>query len=196
MRNIGNPRHVQKCRRPHPRHEGADLVEIAQRLLHQHRLDAAQRQRRKRGVNGILQAGVEQRRDAAQHARPQGVEIALHQIGQQHHQRKAQQGRDAAARNHPVVNLQHVERAGQHQQIDHAAEHGDAGHPPRAAAQAPRHRIIGRRCRRAGPFGHDRWTQAILNDTHLVCSPMSRYRAGRKSTSRRCRQFSGENPAV
>ena len=52
----------------------------------------------------------------------------------------------------------------------------DAGHPPCAAAQAPRHGIIARRCRRAGPFGHDRWTQAILNDTHLVCSPMSRYR--------------------
>ena len=48
------PGHVQKCRRPHARHEGSDLIEIAQRLLHQHRLDAAKRQRRERGMDRFL----------------------------------------------------------------------------------------------------------------------------------------------
>ena len=80
------PGHVQKCRRPHARHEGSDLIEIAQRLLHQHRLDAAKRQRRKRGMDRFLQADIKQGRHPAQHARAQRVEIALHQISEQHHQ--------------------------------------------------------------------------------------------------------------
>ena len=79
-----NPRHIQKRRRPHAGHEAAHLVEIAQGLLHQHRLDAAQRQRGERGVDVLLHAGIEQRCHPAQHACAQRVEIALQQVSQQH----------------------------------------------------------------------------------------------------------------
>jgi len=129
------PGHVEEGRRSHARHEDAHLVEVPQRLLHLHRLDAAQRQRHKRSLDRILQAGIEQGRDPAQHARPQRVEIPLHQIGEQHHQRQAEQRRDVAAWNHPVVDLQHIKRAGEHQQIDGAAEQRDADHSPCAIAQ-------------------------------------------------------------
>ena len=139
-----NPGHVEEGGRSHARHEGANLIEVPQRLLHLHRLDAAQRQRRKRGLYRILQAGIEQGRDPAQHARPQRVQIALHQIGKQHHQRQAEQRCDVAAGNDPVIDLQHIKRAGEHQQIDDAAEERDADHSPRAVAQPAHHGIVGR----------------------------------------------------
>ena len=76
-----DPGHVEERGRPHAGHEGPDLIEVAQRLLHQHRLHAAKRQRGERGMDGFLQTDVEQRRDAAQHPRTQSVEISLHDIG-------------------------------------------------------------------------------------------------------------------
>ena len=57
-------------------------------------------------------------------------------------QREAEQGRDVAARDHPIIDLQHIERARKHQDIDHAAEWGDAEHPPRALAQTCTYGII------------------------------------------------------
>ena len=162
-----NPGHVEERRRPHARHEGADLVEIAQRLLHQHRLHAAKRQRGERSMDRFLQADVEQGGDPAQHPRAQRLEISLHQIGEQHHQRQAEQGCDIAARNHAVIDLQHIERAGQHQNIDHAAEYGDADHAPRAVAQRKRDGIIGvQRRKQAGNCAGGACACPALSDTH------------------------------
>ncbi len=50
------PGHVEEGGRAHARHEGAHLIEIAQRLLHLHRLRASKRQRDQRMMDGILQA--------------------------------------------------------------------------------------------------------------------------------------------
>ena len=165
-----DPRHIQERGRSHARHETAHLVEVAQRLLHQHRLDAAKRQGGERGVDRSLQGAVEQRCDPAQHPRPHRVEIALHQIGEQHHQRQAEQGRDVAARNHAVVDLQHIERARQHQDVDDAAEDGDADHAPRALAQRLRHGIVGaqRRQQAGNDAGRRRCLRMALSDTHTL----------------------------
>jgi hypothetical protein len=40
--------------------------------------------------------------------------------------------RHAAARPHPIINLEHVERAGEHQEVDHARKHRDAPERPTA----------------------------------------------------------------
>ena len=106
-----NPRHIEERRRPHARHEGAHLIEIAQRLLHQHRLHPAQRQGGERRMDRSLQRAVEQRGDPAEHPRAHRIEISLHDVGDQHHQRQAEQGREVTARNHAVVDLQHIDRA-------------------------------------------------------------------------------------
>ena len=105
----GNPRHIQKCGRPHARQERAYLVKITQRLLHHQGLYTPQRQRGQRNVDRLLQAGIEQRSDAGQHAAAKRIEITLQEISHQHHQRQADQRRNVAARDHPVVDLQHVD---------------------------------------------------------------------------------------
>ena len=96
-----------------------------------------QRQRRHQLEDARRDQLVEARADAGQHLGAQRVEAALQKIGRQHDQREADQGRDAAARQHPVVDLQHVERAGQHQHVDHRREqpHPDKRRP--AARQRP-----------------------------------------------------------
>ena len=78
-----HPRHVEKRRRSDAGQERADLVEIAQRLLRQERAGALQRQGGEREMDRLLQAGIEQRADARQHAAAQRVEIALQQVGEE-----------------------------------------------------------------------------------------------------------------
>ena len=64
--------------------------------------------------------------DADEQASAHGVEQRLEdeQNGRQHTQRDKR--RHAAARQHAIVDLQHEQRAGQHQDVDQPAEHADA----------------------------------------------------------------------
>ena len=57
----------------------------------------------------------------------------------------AEQGRDVAAGNDAIVDLQHIKRAGQHQKIDHPAEQRDADHPACAFMQPTRDGVVGNR---------------------------------------------------
>ena len=60
--------------------------------------------------------------------------------------------RHAAARQHAVIDFQHEESAGEHQDVAHAGEHGDADQ--RAPAGGERGRELGRRrALRAGAGG-------------------------------------------
>src|SRR5580700_1446664 len=159
-----NPWHVQECRRSHARQEGANLFEIARRLLHGRRFHAAKRQRYERIVDRLLKADIEKRRNATQHTSPQRVEISLNQIGKQHHQRETEQCCEIPARNDAIVNLEHVERAGQHQQIDHAAKCGNAGHSSRTLSQTLQYRIIRSRwCQQTARSGPQSRSQTILH---------------------------------
>jgi hypothetical protein len=118
-------------------------------------------------MNRSLQRAVEQRGDPREHPRAHRIEISLHDIGDQHHQRQAEQRREVAARNHAVVDLQHIDRAGQHQDVDHAAEYGDANHAPRAVAQRMGDGIIGgQRRKQAGNCAGGRCLCPALSDTH------------------------------
>ena len=137
-----NPRHVEKCGRPGTRQECAHLVEITQRLLSQDWLCSPQRKRDQGKVNLRLQLSVEQGANPRQHAAAERIEITLQHIGDDHDRRQPEQRRHIAARDHTIVHLQHVNRAGQRQQIDHAAENRHACQSSSACAQLNRNRVV------------------------------------------------------
>ena len=129
------PRQVEERARPHAGEERADVVEIAQRL--QALVAPAHHQRQPH--HGIEHAGiegfVERGADAHQHAAADQVENALGDVQSAGQDHQADQRRDAAARQHPVVDLQHEDRAGQIQQVDHATHDADADEGVAAGAQ-------------------------------------------------------------
>ena len=125
-------RHVEERRRAHAGEEVADLVEIADRLHAVGLLGALERQRRDEVEDARGEHLVEPGADAGQHLGADAVELALQDVGGKDDERDADQGRDAAARQHPVVDLQHVDRAGEHQKIDDAREDRNADERRRA----------------------------------------------------------------
>ena len=111
-------------------------------------------------VLSYVRPGVETRLEARpgprQHARPGVVEQAHHQEqegddGDERHQRRLR-----TRGQHPVVDLEHEQRAGQHQQVHEGAEQPDRGEPPAALAERradlsrPGRRACGRHRHRAG----------------------------------------------
>ena len=79
---------------------------------------------------------VEQRRRPYDHARADHIEGTLERIGVDQEDRERNQRRDAPAAQDPIINLQHVERASEHQQIHDAREQGHAPERAPALAQA------------------------------------------------------------
>ena len=138
--------------------EGADLVEIAQRREAVALRARAQRKLHHDVVDPRAQALVERRGDAHQHARADDVEHALEGEQRQRQHRERDQRRHAPAREHAVVDLQHVERAGEVENVDEAAHQadGDEGVPARRQrlAQLGRRRRAGRR---TGSAHHRHW---------------------------------------
>ncbi len=146
-----HPRQVDDRDRAGAGEEGADLVEVAQRLVRVARIARHDREPHHRAVHGGAEALVEHRGRAHHDARADQVEDALERIGADQEHGERDQGRDAAARQHAVVDLQHVERAGQHQHVHHAGEQRDA--PERALAVGKRRR---NRRMRLGPLRQGR----------------------------------------
>ena len=130
------PRQIEERARSHAAEERADVVEVAQRL--QALIAVADHQRQAHdgfehaGVDGFIERGA----DAAEDPSADQVEAALGDVQAAGENDQADQGRHAAARKHAVVDLQHEDRAGQIQQIDHATHDADA--EERAAAGAQR----------------------------------------------------------
>ena len=120
------PGQVEERARPHAAEERADIVEIAQRL--QTLVAAADQQRQAHdGVeHALVERFVERGADPPQDAAADHVEHALRHVEAAGEDDQADQGRHAAARQHPVVDLQHEDRPGQIEQVDHAAHEADA----------------------------------------------------------------------
>ena len=131
----GQPRQIEERARPHAAEERADIVEIAQRL--QALVAAADHQRQPddglehAGIDGLVERGSDPPEDAS----AQQVEHALGDVEAAGEHDEADQGRHAAARQHPVIDLQHEDRAGQVQQVDHATHEADADERVAAGAQ-------------------------------------------------------------
>ena len=121
-------RHVEHRCRPEARQEAADLVEIADRLKALGGFGALEGHRRHQVEDATGQEFVEPRTDAGQHLAAKRIEPALQNVGSQYDQRETDKGGNTAAGQHAVVELEHVDRPGEGQDVDdrredrHAAE--------------------------------------------------------------------------
>ena len=120
------PWQIEERARPHAAEKRPDIVEVAQRL--QALVARAYQQRQPHhgfehaGVEGFVERGS----NAAENATADQVEAALGDVEAAGENHQADQGRHAAARQHAVVDLQHEDRAGEVQKIDHATHDADA----------------------------------------------------------------------
>ena len=152
-----HPRQIEQGRWPAAGEKGADLVEIAQRLLPV-ALGASHDRRAELAVEDLLtQILVQGRSDAGEDAAAEHVEQTLEEIEHDDDDGEADQRRNAPARQDPVIDLHHEDRAGQVEQVDQAAEHGDAqegtatgGHDAEAFLEGAGHGRCLERLRRFG----------------------------------------------
>ena len=111
----------RKAKWPLPRQELADRGQVIDRLAADP-LGAAKRMLRHGIKNPVAQFFLNPAPDAHQNAGPQKFQETI--IGVERHDDagKGHQRRHAAGRQHPVIDLQHEQRAGQHQNVHQAAE--------------------------------------------------------------------------
>ncbi len=129
------PRQIEEGARAHAAEEGADIVEIAQRLQPLAAPASDQRQPHHGVEHACVQRLVERGADAAEDAAAQEIEQALRHVEAGGDDDEADQGGHAAARQHAVVDLQHEDRAGQIQQVDDATHQENADECAAAGAQ-------------------------------------------------------------
>ena len=152
-----DPRQIDDGDRTRAGQKAADLIEIADRLGPVRGVTAGNREPDHRAMHRQREALVEHRSGPHHHARADQVEGPLEGIGADQEDRKSNQRRHAPAAQHPVVDLQHVERAGEHQQVHHAREQRNARERAPALAQGVR------------DVGMDR----IFSGKHLIAPELS-----------------------
>ena len=129
------PRQIEERARSHAGEERADVVQIAQRLQAFVACTHHQRQAHHGLEHTLVEGLIERGADPHQDPSADQVENALGDVQPAGKNHQADQGRHAAARQHAVVNLEHEQRAGQIEQIDHAAHGADADEGVAAGAQ-------------------------------------------------------------
>jgi len=118
------PWQIEQRARPHAGQERPDVVEITQRLQPFAATAGHQRQADHGLEHPATQAFVERGADADQDTAPDQFKDALGGIQATRENHERDQRRHAAARQHPVVHLQHEERAGEVEQVDHGNSSG------------------------------------------------------------------------
>ena len=120
-----NPRQVEQRGRTKPREKRPDRVEVAHRLQPVAAGPRPQRQPHDEIVNARPQFAIKLIADA--HQQPAARDLQQGLKGEQHggQGRQADQRRHAATRQDAVVDLQHEQRPGQHQEVDQPAEYAD-----------------------------------------------------------------------
>ena len=138
------PRHIADGDGAGAGQEGADLIEVTDRL----RALAGMPGRDGKADHGAMhsqgEALIEQHRRADDDTRADQIENALECVGADQEDREGDQRGHAAAAQDPVVDLQHVQRAGEHQQVHDAREQSDAPERAPAIAQGGCHVRMGR----------------------------------------------------
>ena len=117
-----HPRQIEQRRRPLAAEEAAHRIDVAAALQRLRGREAEARHVDRDPMRQRRDLLVEPRADAHQHLRADHVETALEQIEPDRQRREQQQRRDAAAGQRAVVDLHHVERPGQRQDVDHAGD--------------------------------------------------------------------------
>ena len=123
-----HPRQVEQRRRPLAAEEAAHGVDVATALQRFRGGEAEARHVDGDAMRQRRDLPVEPGADADQHLGADDVEAALEQVEADRQRRQHDQRRDAAAGQRPVVDLHHVERAGQRQDVDHPGDHEQEQH--------------------------------------------------------------------
>ena len=149
------PRQVEQSDRAGAGEEAAYGVEVADRL----RAFAPDAERERQADDGVIDAQaqrfVEAVADADQDPAADSVDDALCGVESRRQDKKGDEGRNAAARYHPIVDFEHEQGAGEHQNVAHPAEQGDGQKGPPAGAECSRKLCTcGRLPQRAGKLAH------------------------------------------
>jgi hypothetical protein len=120
-----NPGRVEKRKEAVAGQELAQRVQIAQGLGRGVHAAACKRLFETRVEQALAQQRVQARTDPHHDPRPNPLQPTHRGQQEQHDQRQHQQGRQARAGDRPVIDLQHVERGNQHQQVDEKTEEGN-----------------------------------------------------------------------
>ena len=142
-----HPRQIEQRHRPGARQEAAHLVDVAQRQQSITRAAGRKCDPPDHRIDARAQALAKRAPDTDQDATAQEVEATLEGIQDRHHDAETNERRNAAAGQHPVVDLQHVERAGQIEDVDQSTRDPDTHDA--AAAGAQRLRKLAARLRTA-----------------------------------------------
>ena len=113
---------------PSPPQKGAQRIQITRGL---HRLDRAhahQRKAHRRPQRKRRQPGIDKGADPAKDFQARGIQQALQAKRRQRQQRQPDERGNGPAGQHAIIDLQHIQRAGQHQDVHACREHGDM-HP-------------------------------------------------------------------
>ena len=129
------PWQIEQRTRPHPGEERAHIVEVAERLKPFAAVTDEQRHAHNDIVDPAAEHLVQCRSYADQDTAADQVENALNHIETARQHDQTDERRNAAARQHTVIDLEHEERAGQIKNIDDAAHHTDADKGAAAGAQ-------------------------------------------------------------
>ncbi len=111
------------------------MIQIAQRLKPVIAGADDQRQPHNGFEHPVVEGFIERGADPTQNPAPDQVENALGHVHAAGQDREADKGGHAPAGKHPVVDLEHEQRTGQIEQIDHAAHDADADKGIAAGAQ-------------------------------------------------------------
>ncbi len=130
------PRQVEEHGRPAAGEEAADLIEVAHELRPVAADGGLAGPQDGGAEDALAQSLVDMGADRQQQPAADEVEQAVEGVEQDDQGGETHQRRQAVARQHPVVDLQHVERAAEREEVQHAAQGGDE--EKRAAAGADR----------------------------------------------------------
>ena len=142
-----NPRQIDDGDRALPGEESPDLIEVADGFVRFAGLSAGGRQPNNRLMHDGREVLVEKSGRARYHAVADQVHCPLEGEGAAEQDRQGDEGGNAVARQHPVVDLEHVERPGEHQQVHHGREQSHAPECPAAVAKGGRNRGMRLRAR-------------------------------------------------
>src|SRR5262249_37288438 len=130
-----DPWQIDDGNRTSPGEKGPYLVQIAHRLGPFSRMPVRYGETDDGAMHGHREVLIEQGCCPHDHARANEIKRALEGVSTDKKNREDNQRRHASAAQHPIVDLQHVERAGEHQQIDDAGKQRHAGERAPTIAQ-------------------------------------------------------------
>ena len=140
-----HPRQIDDGNGPRTGQEASDLIKVAHRLNGIPGIAALARNAHDGGVHGGAEMLVQQRCRAYHDAGADKVERTLEGIGADEEHRQRHQRWHTAARQHPVIHLQHVEGTSKHQQVHPGGEYRHAPERPPTVLQSSRDRRMYRR---------------------------------------------------